>query len=69
MNKLEIYVTELDGKVEGAMSIGVKSVAKLELPRSMCVQFFKTAIEGLEHTDEDVFMDALELYLKEKSGE
>ena len=40
MNKLEICVTELDGKVEGALPIGVKSVAKLELPRSMCVQFF-----------------------------
>lgn len=69
MNKLEVCVTELDGKVEGAMSLGVKSVAKFELPRSMVVQFFKTAIERLEHTDEECFMDALELYLKEKSGE
>lgn len=69
MNKLEICVTELDEKVDDAMAIGVKSVAKLELPVSMCVQFFKAALEGLEHADEDVFMDALEIYLKEKSGE
>ena len=68
MNKLEVCVTELDGKVDGAIPIGVKIIANLELPRRMCVEYFKTALEALERSNKNVFMDALELYLKEKSG-
>ena len=67
MNKLEVCVTELDKEAGDALPIGVKTIAKLELPRCMCVEIFKTVLEALERTDEDVFMDALELYLKEKS--
>ena len=69
MNKLEVCVTELDKKVDDAMAYGVKCAANLSLPRIICVEYFKAVIEALEKTDKDVFMDALELYLKEKQGE
>ena len=69
MNKLEICISELDEKVDGATQIGCKAEAKLSLPYCMCVQFYKAALGALERTDENVFMDALELYLKEKSEE
>ena len=68
MNKLEICITELDEKLKDAIPIGVKSVVHLEFPRIMCIEYFKMAIIALEKADKDVFMDALELYLHEKSG-
>lgn len=70
MNKLEICITESDEeKIDGAISICVKRAVNLALPRIMCVEYFKMALQALEKTDKDVFMNALEEYLKEKQGE
>ena len=72
MNKLEVCLTESLEKtnsmiVDSKAAIGVKAVANLSGSRDMCVDYFKIALYALEGADEDVFMDALELYLKEKS--
>lgn len=68
MNKLEICITELYKDTDGVVTLGVKAVGNLECSRKMRVEFFRTAFEALERIDKNVFMDALELYLKEKSG-
>ena len=68
MNKLEICITELYKDTDGVVTLGVKAVGSLECSRKMCVEFFRTAFEALERIEKNVFMDALELYLKEQSG-
>ena len=74
MNKLEVCLTESEEKTNSMIAdskaaVEVKVVASLSGSRDMCVEYFKIALYALEQVDEDVFMDALELYLKEKSDE
>lgn len=69
MNKLEICLTELKEKTNCMEAIGVKVVVNLSCSRNMCVEYFKVALNALEQTDKNVFMDALEEYRKEKQGE